>query len=278
MHSATRSCAMYVDGTRLTARELGRRQPVGGVIDCGEPTKRGSHAGSSGAVRKAHGTGASDAPGDVQTASAQPGILTMQEGAALLRQPRDRDRRFRAEPLRPEDPQRGLHGLHGHGLQAGGEAHSRSGHYGGHSRLRGRHPLPDSSEDFIVCSHVLGHVVDRVRRPLEWDQIIKQGGTIFMIIPHKERTVDARRSRTALAHLVEDYEAECMAPSVSEGGHEHVWVTEDIVELVLWMQTNTGVSWRLLEVADTDDKVGNGFTIVIRKMAERSFAAPVALP
>ena len=40
---------------------------------------------------------------------------------------------------------------------------------------------------------------------------------------------------------------------------------EDMVELVEWMQRECPVSWRLLAVRDVDDKVGNGFTIVIRK-------------
>jgi SAM-dependent methyltransferase len=139
-------------------------------------------------------------------------------------------------------------------------------------------PLSDSSEDFVVSSHVLEHVVDPVRCLLEWDRIVKPGGVIFMIIPHKERTADDSRPRTNLKHLVEDYEQGCTVSSVPEGGHEHVWVTEDIVELILWMQANTGVCWRLLEVADTDDKVGNGFTVVIRKLTQRSGVATTALP
>jgi SAM-dependent methyltransferase len=136
-------------------------------------------------------------------------------------------------------------------------------------------PVPDSSEDFVVSSHVLEHVVDPVRCLLEWDRIVRPGGVVFMIVPHKERTDDRDRERTTLAHLIEDYEQRRTVPSVHQGGHEHVWITEDLVELVMWMKADTGVRWRLLEVADVDHKVGNGFTIVIRKTAERA-TVPVA--
>ena len=52
-------------------------------------------------------------------------------------------------------------------------------------------------------------------------------------------------------------------------GHNHVWVTEDIVELIEWMKKRFALHWEILEVQDTDDKVGNGFAVAIRKLATR---------
>jgi hypothetical protein len=43
-------------------------------------------------------------------------------------------------------------------------------------------------------------------------------------------------------------------------------VTEDLVELVGWMQRECAVNWNLLAAQDVDDKVGNGFTVVIEKI------------
>ena len=50
-----------------------------------------------------------------------------------------------------------------------------------------RIPVADGSYEFIINSHVLEHFVDPIKTLLEWHRIVKQGGIIFMIIPHKER-------------------------------------------------------------------------------------------
>ena len=88
-----------------------------------------------------------------------------------------------------------------------------------------------------------------------------------MIVPHKDRTFEASLPRTPLEHMIRDYEEHCGEPEGDPMGHNHVWVTEDIVELVLWMKQRFSLPWEILEVQDVDDKVGNGFTIVIRKFA-----------
>jgi SAM-dependent methyltransferase len=126
-------------------------------------------------------------------------------------------------------------------------------------------PFEDCSYDFVVSSHVLEHFSNPIGALLEWDRVIRPGGVIFAIVPHKERTADSTRERTTLEHLIDDFRN----PPAYEAGdaysHQHVWVAEDMVELVEWMQRECPVSWRLLAVRDVDDKVGNGFTIVIRK-------------
>ena len=43
------------------------------------------------------------------------------------------------------------------------------------------------------------------------------------------------------------------------GKHHLVWITEDAVELINYLE------WKIVEIQDIDDKVGNGFTIVIQK-------------
>jgi SAM-dependent methyltransferase len=127
-------------------------------------------------------------------------------------------------------------------------------------------PVEDGSQDFVVSSHVLEHFTNPVKALLEWDRVVRPGGIIFMIVPHKERTFDAERPRTPLAHIIGDFESGTREPHAeSEHGHDHVWITEDIVELVSWMQDRFELSWEVVEVQDTDDKVGNGFTVVIRK-------------
>jgi SAM-dependent methyltransferase len=117
-------------------------------------------------------------------------------------------------------------------------------------------PLATSSVDFVLTSHVLEHFLDPIRALKEWHRVVKDGGYILAVVPHKERTFDKDRSRTPLAELIERHEANLPRPAVNK--HFSVWIAEDIVELVQWL------GWRMLEVQDPDDKVGNGFTVVIK--------------
>uniref|UniRef100_A0A6M3ISP9 Putative radical SAM superfamily protein n=1 Tax=viral metagenome TaxID=1070528 RepID=A0A6M3ISP9_9ZZZZ len=126
-------------------------------------------------------------------------------------------------------------------------------------------PLPGASQDFVISSHVLEHFTNPIKALIEWNRLLKPGGIIFMIIPHKERTSDKKKERTTLQHLIDDYQNETTKSNDDENGHEHVWITEDIVNLLYWMINNLDMKWTIEEVQDTDDKVRNGFTIVIRK-------------
>lgn len=117
-------------------------------------------------------------------------------------------------------------------------------------------PLFDESQDFVVSSHVLEHFPDPIKALKEWHRVTRKGGYLFMIIPHRERTLDKDRPRTTLAELIDRHTTGEFA---SEDPHCSVWITEDVVELVDYL------GWELVEVQDVDDKVGNGFTIVVRK-------------
>jgi len=135
-------------------------------------------------------------------------------------------------------------------------------------------PVADGSQDFVVSSHVLEHFPNPIGALLEWDRVVRPGGVIYMIVPHRDRTFEADLPRTTLAHLIEDYEGDTRGPEGEPMGHNHVWVTEDVVELVQWMQERFALAWEMLEVKDVDDKVGNGFALAIRKRATRQ--SPVA--
>ena len=137
-------------------------------------------------------------------------------------------------------------------------------------------PLPDESQDFVVSSHVLEHFPNPVKALLEWDRLVRPGGTIFMIVPHKERTFDNAQSRTTLQHIIDDYYSNATEPHPNPQGHDHCWITEDIVKLCEWMIRELGVKWDIVEVHDVDDKVGNGFTIVIQKKETRFLPAETA--
>lgn len=124
-------------------------------------------------------------------------------------------------------------------------------------------PLPDASVDFVVSSHVLEHFTDPLKALLEWDRVTRVGGVILAIVPHKERTFDRNRERTTLRHVIADFGN---SPAFDSHEHQHVWITEDVVEMFDWLMSESRVAWEWLAVCDTDDKVGNGFTVAVRKV------------
>lgn len=119
-------------------------------------------------------------------------------------------------------------------------------------------PLPDESQDFVVSAHVIEHFPDPIKALREWYRLIRKGGYIFMIVPHQERTFDKARSRTTLQELIDRHEGSVTA-QLNPDGHYSVWITEDMIALVKYL------GWDLIANQNVDDKVGNGFTVVIKK-------------
>ena len=68
------------------------------------------------------------------------------------------------------------------------------------------HFLPDGGYDFVLSSHMLEHSANPLKALREWLRLIKPGGTLFLVLPHREGTFDHRRPVTPLKHLVEDFE------------------------------------------------------------------------
>lgn len=119
-------------------------------------------------------------------------------------------------------------------------------------------PLENDSQDFIVNSHVIEHFYDPIKAIKEWLRVVKPGGYVFIIAPHKERTFDKDRPRTTLAELIDRHEFP-NPPIPDHHGHYSVWITEDFIELC------DHFHWNVVAYQDVDDKVGNGFTVVIQK-------------
>ena len=121
-------------------------------------------------------------------------------------------------------------------------------------------PFKDNTFDFIFNSHAFEHFFDSIKALKEWMRVIRPGGFIFMIVPHKERTFDKDRERTPLQELIDRHEGNIEPPNPMTYGHHHsVWITEDVLELC------EHLGYNVLEYQDVDDAVGNGFAIVIQK-------------
>jgi SAM-dependent methyltransferase len=69
--------------------------------------------------------------------------------------------------------------------------------------LRG---VPAGEYDFVLSSHTLEHTADPLRALSGWKSLLRPGGTLILIVPHRDGTFDHRRPVTTLAHLVEDHD------------------------------------------------------------------------
>jgi len=125
-------------------------------------------------------------------------------------------------------------------------------------------PFEDNSVDFVVSSHVIEHFYDPVKTMKEWLRVVRPGGYVYVIAPHKERTFDRDKERTTLAELIDRHEHP-NPPFPDHHNHYSFWITQDFLDLCQHYQ------WKVVASQDVDDKVGNGFTVVIQKdlMSER---------
>ncbi len=119
-------------------------------------------------------------------------------------------------------------------------------------------PFKDNVWDFVISSHVIEHFYDPIKTVEEWLRVTKPGGYVYIIAPHKERTFDRDRPRTTLEELIDRHEHP-NPPVPDLHGHYSVWITQDFLDLCSYF------NWPVVAVQDTDDKVGNGFTVVIQK-------------
>jgi len=113
-------------------------------------------------------------------------------------------------------------------------------------------PFAEDSQDFVFSSHVLEHFPDPIRALLEWRRVARR--YIVAVIPHKERTFDADRPLTTADELVERHRTGFES---EEDRHWSVWTRESFLELC------DAIGLRVIDSLDPDDKVGNGFAVVI---------------
>jgi SAM-dependent methyltransferase len=67
--------------------------------------------------------------------------------------------------------------------------------------------LPSGAYDFVLSSHVLEHSANPIRALSEWIRLLKDQGTLVLLLPHKDKTFDHRRPVTTMEHLIADFKA-----------------------------------------------------------------------
>lgn len=113
-------------------------------------------------------------------------------------------------------------------------------------------PFEDNSYDFVFSSHVIEHFPDPIKALLEWVRVARC--YVVVIAPHRDRTFDAARSLTPIGELLDRHRDGFTS---DDDRHWSVWTCESFIE----MCKLAGLS--VIDRRDPDDKVGNGFVVVI---------------
>lgn len=117
-------------------------------------------------------------------------------------------------------------------------------------------PLPDKSVDFVISSHVIEHFWDPIGAIREWERVARR--YIFIICPKRDALESDRdKPITSWGELLDRHVGAIPAPNIDT--HEHY--TRWTVDTFLAMCANLGL--RVVDHQPTDDKAGNGFTVVI---------------
>lgn len=66
--------------------------------------------------------------------------------------------------------------------------------------------IQNDSYDFLLSSHVIEHTANPIKALKEWVRVVKPGGHLIVLVPHKDGTFDHNRSVTTLNHLIQDFE------------------------------------------------------------------------
>jgi SAM-dependent methyltransferase len=122
--------------------------------------------------------------------------------------------------------------------------------------------VPDASVDFVVANHVIEHLENPLGALNAWMRVVRPGGTVFLAVPDKARTFDARRPSTTLEHLLADAQdggagsrsahyaewVELVEPGQDPAAleaerrdiHFHVWGLPDLARLLVALRDEHG--------------------------------------
>lgn len=117
-------------------------------------------------------------------------------------------------------------------------------------------PFPDKSFDFVISSHVIEHFYDPIAALLEWARVARK--YLFIIVPHRQRTFDADQELTRVAELRERHMSGVTVKYDQRGRHCSFFEVPNFNELCVLC------GLKVVDIQDPDDKVGNGFTFVIK--------------
>ncbi|HUJ17097.1 MAG TPA: methyltransferase domain-containing protein [Nitrospirota bacterium] len=81
----------------------------------------------------------------------------------------------------------------------------------------GLHGIAPGTYDAVLSSHCIEHSANPIKALSEWIRVLKTGGMLVLVVPHKDGTFDHKRPLTTLEHLILDYDR-----STGEGDLGHL--------------------------------------------------------
>lgn len=64
--------------------------------------------------------------------------------------------------------------------------------------------IANETYDFIISCGCLEHIANPLKALFDWIRVIKVGGHLLLLVPHKDGTFDHRRPLTTFEHLIDD--------------------------------------------------------------------------
>ncbi len=86
--------------------------------------------------------------------------------------------------------------------------------------------IESSTYEFLLASHVLEHIANPLKALRAWMRVVRPGGTIVLVVPHRDGTFDHRRPITTIEHIVNDF-----AKDVTEHDQTHLQEILDLHDL-----------------------------------------------
>lgn len=115
-------------------------------------------------------------------------------------------------------------------------------------------PVPDKSFDFVISSHVIEHFFDPIAALKEWARIARK--YIYIICPQPDaHEPDRTKLITGLQELLSRHAGDVKNPNTDE--HHTRWTCGTFREMC------AALGFYVSHWQEVDDKVGNGFTVVI---------------
>lgn len=129
-------------------------------------------------------------------------------------------------------------------------------------------PVADSSQDFIIHSHVWEHLPNPLGGLAEWVRVVKPGGYIYAIVPKRD-AADAGRDVTPLQTTILHYlldspaDARALLENGVSRGHYTVFDGDSLTDIEDWFNLyHDDAQLSRVAYQETDDKAGNGHAIV----------------